>query len=259
MEVRRQVGGVDDEEPLIDLAPLFAAGGFHFAEARLGVDHGGPEALIFPGPDRRLLIRVDSRPNSPWGTDEEDLRQEIRRHRLRFRVAHEVAHSFFFERGVRGARRLRRSSPLEEAFCDHFATSLLVPPTVVARVPPVADSALELHRHYDVSVEVAVRALARAHPEWDMVLGYWREEEPTGPTNLRLQWASTSLAGCAQDALQYAAHTKSPPWLELTVTPAAAPRRQLLAVGRYSSLGSDATPVGSSLPASGASAAATPS
>ena len=90
--VREQVCGLKPHEPVSDLSLLLTAGQFDLSETDLGVHRGGHEALMFPGADGRLQIRVDPRPKDQWGTSSRQLRDQTRRHRLRFRVAHEVAH-----------------------------------------------------------------------------------------------------------------------------------------------------------------------
>lgn len=232
-EVRRKVWGIGPMDPVPDLSLLLAAGDFDLSEANLAVNRGGHEALMFPGQDGRLHIRVDPRPKTAWGTDSAELRRETCRHRLRFRVAHEVAHSFFYERDPRGARRRRGGSPAEERFCDLFASGLLVPPEAARATAPTAPSVLTLHQHFDVSVEAAARALAEAHSDLDVVLGYWNEHEPQPAPNLHLQWASEGMAESAETALRAAGDAKRQRWMQLTTARPPAPRRQLVAVGRY--------------------------
>jgi hypothetical protein len=232
-EVRREVWGLGPADSVPDLSPLLAAGDFDLSVADLAVDRGGYEALMFPALDGRLHIRVDTRPKTAWGTESDELRGQTRRHRLRFRVAHEVAHSFFYERNARGARRRRGASPAEERFCDLFASALLLPPEAVRAAAPAAASVLALHRHFDVSVEAAARALADTYPNLDIVLGYWCEHEPRLAHHLRVQWASQGLADKADAALRAAADATSEEWMRVTTDRPASPRRQLVAVGEY--------------------------
>jgi hypothetical protein len=229
--VRREVVGVGADEPVDDFGLLLAAGGFSVAEADLKADQGGHEALMFPGVDGLLHIRVDARPKAGWGTECAELRTETRRHRLRFRVAHEVAHSFFYLRTGDVARRQRSSSPGEERFCDLFASALLVPPAAVLRRPARAASVIALHEHYDVSVEVAARALAQARPDCDVALGYWRGHERSSRTRVEVQWASERLREDAPRVLRRAGdgYRKLP---EMTAACPRAPRRQVVVVGR---------------------------
>jgi hypothetical protein len=230
--VRREVVGVGVDEAVDDFGLLLAAGGFSVAEADLKADEGGHEALMFPGADGLLHIRVDSRPKAGWATECAELRSETRRHRLRFRVAHEVAHSFFYRRTGDVARRQRRSSPGEERFCDLFASALLVPPAAVLRRPARAASVIALHEHYDVSVEVAARALAQARPNYDVALGYWRGRVGCCQNRVEVQWASERLHDDAARVLRHAQDGYRTSW-EITAARPRAPRRQLVVVGRW--------------------------
>jgi hypothetical protein len=232
-EVRRRVWGLGPYDPVGDLGRLMVAGKFDLCEADLAVDRGGHEALMFPGTGGQLLIRIDARPRQPWGTSCDTLRQQTRRHRLRFRVAHEVAHSFFYERDDHGARRRRRSTPAEERFCDHFASTLLVPATAVRALPATAESVLALHERFDVSIETAARRLAEVHETLDVAVGFWREHESRTAGNLQPQWSSEKLARCGEQALRAALGDERSPWETLTAAHPAPPRRQLVVVGCF--------------------------
>jgi hypothetical protein len=111
----------------------------------------------------------------------------LKRHRFRFRVAHEIAHTFFFDRrgGSEPERRVLDSGA-QELFCDLFASNLLVP---FARITSDSSDALDLimraQQQYDVSLEVAARAVACARPcRW---VGIWLDDDPSG---LRPQWST---------------------------------------------------------------------
>lgn len=207
------------------------AGRFDLLEVDLAVDRGGHEALMFPGVDGRLLIRVDARPKQPWATSCDGLREQTRRHRLRFRVAHEVAHSFFYDRDAHGARRRRRSTPAEERFCDHFASVLLLPPAAVHAMPATAESVLALHQRFDVSVETAARRLAEAQPTVDIAVGFWREREPCTAEHVRLQWSSARLSERGEDALRAALGDGDVEWAQASTARPRPPRRQVVVVG----------------------------
>jgi hypothetical protein len=86
-----------------------------------------------------------------------------RRRRLRFRLAHEPGHSFFYDRRPRPARRLLNHSSVEEQFCDTFASALLLPPTTVARRPATLETILDLSNKLDVSVQLVGSAVARTN------------------------------------------------------------------------------------------------
>jgi hypothetical protein len=228
--VREEVWGLGPLDPVPEFGPLLTAGGFDLREADLAVDRGGNEALMFPGADGRLHIRVDTRPAQPWGTSCEELRDETRRHRLRFRVAHELAHSFFYERSPTGPRRGRRSTPAEERFCDAFASALLLPAEAVSAAPPSADSVLRLHERFGVSVETAARRLAELQPSVDVTVGFWPEHEHQVPATVRVQWATGGPTDGG--ALQAILSSNLSPGRDLTLTRSPPPRRQVVVVAR---------------------------
>jgi Zn-dependent peptidase ImmA (M78 family) len=112
-----------------------------------------------------------------------------RRH-LRFVVAHELGHTFFYRPGEPPSRS---SAPdrLEERFCDHFATFLLVPPASARSAPLEPSGLYSLAHRYDVSKYVAAWAIARA---WSVVsiLMFGRSEHPRGGREaMRLQWGAS--------------------------------------------------------------------
>src|SRR5207237_1403015 len=119
------------------------------------------QALLRPWRDHCFQICVDPTPPRVQVEASED----TRRHRIRFRVAHEIGHGFFFDRSWPTPRRLapigRRE---EEDFCNEFARVLLVPASQVARAEPIAESVFALADRFDVSAEVSARALAAGHP-----------------------------------------------------------------------------------------------
>jgi hypothetical protein len=184
--VRRAVLGDDAAGARLDERELCRRGGFLLEEARLHAAEGRLEALLFPHPGNRFRIIVDTEPVGGWSKVPSESREELRRHRLRFRVAHEVGHTLFYDRSGAQPRPLVATSPGQETFCDEFARALLVPVSYVAALPPTADAVIELHRRFDVSVELACRALAHAHRgRLRVVLAI------TGALDgWRLQWAS---------------------------------------------------------------------
>jgi hypothetical protein len=67
----------------------------------------------------------------------------------------------------------------QERFCDALAAALLVPPSCARELPLRPESVVSLHRSFDVSVEVAARALVGAHRggvAWLMILPGGQEE-----------------------------------------------------------------------------------
>lgn len=138
-----------------------------------------------------FTITVDPRP--PAGPDRA-VSARLSRRRRRFRVAHEIGHSLFFERDR--ARAPRRRVPWredEERFCDEFARSLLVPPEAAAAAPASPRSAIRLSDRFDVSLEVGVRALDTAHPASFWALLYWHPDDPAAADSLIKQWASQGV------------------------------------------------------------------
>jgi hypothetical protein len=158
--------------PILNFAALNAAGRLVTSEECLSAAAGQQEALLMPLRENRFGICVDPTPRGGWSKIRLALRPEVRRHRFRFRFAHELAHTLFYDRSGDKPRRLHSAGPEEEAFCDEFARALLVPAGAVTKRPPTAASLLALHRDYDVSVEVAARAMAASHPELNVALWF---------------------------------------------------------------------------------------
>lgn len=75
--------------------------------------------------------------------------------RVRFLVAHEIAHSLFYAPGA-PPKRVFRYTPEEEQFCDDFARVLLVPPEKAAQV-------VEVSRVFALSEEVEASPRVVAH------------------------------------------------------------------------------------------------
>jgi hypothetical protein len=146
------------------MGALLRIGGFDLEIRKLRSAEGGLQALLLPCARGRFRLLVDSEPRGGWHSVEPALRDELARHRTRFRIAHELAHSFFYERVAEGPRRRVADSEQQERFCDEFARALLVPPEVPARLAASPEDIVHVHRVYDVSVEVAARVFARAWP-----------------------------------------------------------------------------------------------
>jgi hypothetical protein len=114
------------------------------------------------------------------------LRDEVSRHRVRFVIAHELAHTLFYWRGGGTPERMVKDSKVQELFCDALASALLVPRTAAATAALRPESVVELHQRYDVSMEVAARALISAHSDgvgWLMVV-------PTEASEAWVQWGA---------------------------------------------------------------------
>ena len=148
-------------EPL-DEATLCTVGGFRVREETLHAAEGRLEALLIPSRGGSFTIVIDSEPHGGWADVRPALRHELSRHRRRFRLAHEVAHTFFYDRsGDRPTPTVDRTEG-EERFCDHFAAALLVPPLASSALPPDARSLLWLQQQFDVSLELAARVFSEA-------------------------------------------------------------------------------------------------
>jgi hypothetical protein len=143
-----------------DVAALAAAAGVEIRETDLASVAGGSEALLIPLPRNGFRIAVDPTPRGGWDNRDSSSRRDVRRQRIRFRVAHELGHTLFYQRtpGELPWRNHGRSE-LEEAFCDRFARGLLIPDGAVRRCRRIS-GLLRIQHEHDVSLEVAVRALA---------------------------------------------------------------------------------------------------
>jgi len=146
------------------------------------------EALLIPSLAGGFEIFVDPRPGQKDAA--------TTRRRMRFRIAHEIAHSFFYDRTSRVATRRATPGRPEEVFCDRFAAALLVPPKVVTSVPFAAENVRALSDALDVSAEVAGRALARANPV-GAVVGLYLQAKPGTEEDVgwRVAWVEGKADG----------------------------------------------------------------
>jgi len=166
----------------IDLQRCCRALNVSVSQARLRETDGqGYEALLVPMSEDRFEIVLDD----SFGGQSEGA---TLRHRRRFRIAHELAHVTFYTRGAgRPRRALPTGTGAEEDFCDEFARTLLVP-TSPAHVD--AQAVVDTQREYDVSIEVAARAVA-ASAGARVALWWWMECEDGGPARVREQWTNS--------------------------------------------------------------------
>jgi hypothetical protein len=135
-----------------------AAARVEFVRADLRTVRGGCEALLVPLPSGSFRIVVDPTPRNGWVETPVNQRAALARHRTRFRIAHELAHTFFYRRkGGRPTRTIPAGSAAEEEFADEFARRLLAPADADA---VQAGDILRAHAEWDVSLELAVRAFA---------------------------------------------------------------------------------------------------
>lgn len=185
-ETRSGILGAHAKERLADFRRVAHYGRFRIVNGPLDAKRGRLEGLLVPLDDDYFGISVDPSPKGGWRTVDQHLRGELRRHRTRFRVAHEVAHSFFYRRRAGASpERCVFDSPQQERFCDDFARAFLVPHEVAAAIEPSAPVVHALHRYFDVSLELAARAAARAHPDIGVALFYSSDAAET-----RVQWVA---------------------------------------------------------------------
>lgn len=160
----------------------------------------GLQGLLIPEREGHFRLLVDPEPPGGWNTVDPKVRGDLERHRSRFLIAHELAHSFFYKQTAYGLQPQVPASPDQEVFCDEFARSLLLPSSAAADARPTAAEIVRLHREYDVSIELAARALVAAHGDalacWVMVLQadgppfeQWRCRT-TYAVNRRNEWLS---------------------------------------------------------------------
>jgi hypothetical protein len=174
-----------------DLNALLTIGRFDLRLRSLGACGGGIEAALAPRDNDRFEVVVDTEPRNGWASVAAGLREQLARHRLRFRVAHEIGHSFFYDRAHQRPRRLVFDSPELERWCDRFASALLLPPPVVAAMQVTPQALLDLQRDFDVSLQVAARACARIHRERFIALLIARGPRPP---HIRVQWQKRNTA-----------------------------------------------------------------
>lgn len=182
-------------QPIPDLEGAIESLGFFVERRRLMPEAGGAQAHLIPSGPSRFSVPVDPTPTSGWRDPDNPMREEIERHRVRFLVAHELAHSVFFDQDDRLGypTRVFPATPQEEEFCDECARWILVPRSSVQALPVESDSVLRLHRDFDVSVEVAARAFAAVFGARTIV-AYGEAE-----AHWQVQWDSAgALAGGAR-------------------------------------------------------------
>ncbi|HEX6752309.1 MAG TPA: ImmA/IrrE family metallo-endopeptidase [Solirubrobacterales bacterium] len=181
-DAARRAWGVEPAARL-DVDEVCARLGIEVEERRLG-GGGGIQALLVPKRSG-FKIEVDPEPTRGWPADE-SIRSALRRHRRRFLLCHELAHTLFYSYGEAGPERLVYDSPEQEVFCDELARSLLVPAAVAGAVPFRPRSVVELQRRFDVSMEVATRSVATAQEKGDAWL-LLRQDDA-----IKVQWTSAT-------------------------------------------------------------------
>ena len=191
--------GLSANDARVDVLELAKVLGCRVSSRRLS-EAGTVQADLCPDTSRDLFyLRVDSEPANGWGDIAPSLREATARHRLRFRVGHELGHTFFYERRKgESPRRARRWTKGEEEWCDEFARQLLVPATSAEALPATADSVFRLQSKFDVSLEVAARALASAHGKATVAIWFWPPDAEELQESLLRQWVS-----CEAPALRH--------------------------------------------------------
>lgn len=192
---RAALGDACADEPLLSLDVLCRAAGVSVGALDLHVGGDAPEALLTPQRVNRFTIHIDPAPVDGWPPLSSAGLKALRRHRVRFRIAHELAHTFFYWRDRERPRRCLQDSPAQERFCDCFAAELLLPRTVAANCRAAAAAVVALQHRYDVSLQFAARAVAEAKP--DVAMSLWR----TGHKGETLQWGHGDVQRCSSQVV----------------------------------------------------------
>ncbi|UDY34533.1 ImmA/IrrE family metallo-endopeptidase [Dermatobacter hominis] len=113
--------------------------------------------------------------------------RSLARRRLRFALAHEVGHSFFFNRRMVPHDRTCEWTDSEELFCNRFASELLVPSAEVAGLPWTPGSLRLIRDQYDVSLQAAAMSAVAHHPG-AVAVALRETDHPTKGRALRIGW-----------------------------------------------------------------------
>lgn len=160
--VRRiHLGPARADDPIVDIDRLLAEATANLAVVDLGARAGGLEGAVLPA-SGGFRILVDPAVRMDVDAVDLALTDELGRQRLRFRVLHELAHTFFYDRSEIPLRVVRGSAA-QELFCDRFAACFLLPTAVVAKEEPTPDAISALQAQYDVSMQLCVRRFAEVH------------------------------------------------------------------------------------------------
>lgn len=168
-----------------DLDSVCTAGGFTTQWSQAQSEDQSPQARLIPKEDDgfRIIITLAKGFTRASLSSDQELRQTCR-----FLIAREVGRSFFFDRTAHPPAKLATASAAEEAFCDAFAADLLVSPSVFNKYTATPGSILQLHRNYDVSVEVSAWVATR---RWQdvCIAGLLATDTSAGWTGgLKVQW-----------------------------------------------------------------------
>lgn len=153
-----------------------------------GQRKGGYDALLEPDEGGFTVLLDEGHPRS----------------RQRFSLAHEIAHTFFYDSRALPPVRLCGAppDPTEERLCNIAAAQLLIPVSVLAdavgREEPSASVVLRLASEFDVSAHAMARALVE-RSLWDAaILGLaWDPGSPPKKVAaLRSPWSATADPFC---------------------------------------------------------------
>jgi hypothetical protein len=176
----------------ISMRQCCSAAEIEFRQGSLHPEHGGCEALLVPLRSGSFRIVVDATPRGGWGETPTAIRPSVARHRTRFRVAHELAHTFFFTRRAgQPVRLFPGGSAAEERFADEFARALLAP---IPSSGVSASAVVALQSEWDVSLEVAVRACAEAPGVRGATIWRWSPAAQSSQSAV-VQWATGRAVG----------------------------------------------------------------
>jgi hypothetical protein len=173
--------------------------GIEVSRSPLGASKGGAQGFLIPKAEGGFRIEVDPEPRNGWHSVSPEIRGALERHRMRFLLCHELAHSVFYEEGPTGPRRIVHGSTQQEAFCDELSRALLVPRDEATALPFSPQSVSMLQRRFDVSMEIALRSAVAAHCAGGVAWLLLQRDEET-----RIQWTSAerSLTAATLKALR---------------------------------------------------------
>lgn len=181
------------------------------ATPKTGTGRSPAEVDIFP--DGTTGLTIDYNPTRPRG-------------RLRFSIAHELAHACFpgvadqarHRTGVGAVADADDSDNWElELLCNVIASELVLPDDAVSGLVDIGtdiDFIMETRRRWDVSIEALLRRLTRAVPRPMTMLAVSRSVRE-GEHRARLDYTDVSESTPADSPLRSLSHGDPLPWAEL--------------------------------------------
>ena len=103
----------------------------------LSAPSGRQDALLCPRAQGGFTIVVDPRPSPRDPPNERSANDMAEPHFLRWRIAHELGHTFFYD-DDQPARRRISWNPAEEEWADLFATYFLTPSQLCGYAPAMS-------------------------------------------------------------------------------------------------------------------------